>query len=173
MISTGYRAGLRLPAELTLLAKALFNLDAVTRSLDPSFNPSDTVRENAIEIANERARHDLSPRRIIEIMSSTSDLLQALPRRIDTITERMSRGDFAVRIDTPQLPALLTGMENIANRILVGRVLAGLLIASSVLLQFWKTLGLVGIIIAVGLALYVLITILVNDRKDKQRSARE
>lgn len=44
-------------------------------------------------------------------------------------------------------------------------------IASSMLLQFWQTLGLVGIIIAVGLALYVLITILVNDRKDKQRAA--
>ena len=173
MISTGYRAGLRLPAELTLLAKALFNLDAVTRSLDPSFNPSETVRENAIDIANERARHDLSPRRMIEIVASTSDLLQALPRRIDTITERMSRGDFAVRIDAPQLPALLTGMEKIANRILVGLVLAGLLVSSSVLLQFQRTLGLVGIIIAVGLALYVLITILVNDRREKPPSARE
>ncbi|MDP9178472.1 MAG: AarF/UbiB family protein [Gemmatimonadota bacterium] len=172
MISTGYRAGLRLPAELTLLAKALFNLDAVTRSLDPSFNPTETVRENAMEIANERARHDLSPRRIIEIMGSTSDLLQALPRRIDTITERMSRGDFAVRIDAPQLPALLTGMEKIANRILVGLVLAGLLIASSMLLQFQKTLGLVGIVIAVGLALYVLVTVLVNDRRDNQRSTK-
>jgi predicted unusual protein kinase regulating ubiquinone biosynthesis (AarF/ABC1/UbiB family) len=173
MISTGYRSGVRFPAELTLLAKALFNLDSVTRSLDPSFNPSNTVRENAIEIANARARHDLSPRRIIEIVSSTSDLLQALPRRIDTITDRMSRGDFPLRIDAPQLPALLTGMEKIANRILIGLVLAGLLIASSVLLQFWRTLGLIGIILAAGLALYVLITILVNDRREKQRAARE
>src|SRR5688500_20368419 len=127
-------------------------------TLDPSFNPSETVRDNAMEIANERARHDLSPRRIIELVGSTSDLLQALPRRIDTITERMSRGDFAVRVDAPQLPALLTGMEKIANRILVDLLLAGLLIASSMLLQFWRALGLVGFIIAAGLALYVLIT---------------
>ncbi|MFN2604205.1 MAG: ABC1 kinase family protein, partial [Gemmatimonadaceae bacterium] len=35
VISISYRSGLRLPAELTLLAKALFNLDAVTRALDP------------------------------------------------------------------------------------------------------------------------------------------
>jgi hypothetical protein len=52
-------------------------------------------------------------------------------------------------------------------------VLAGLLISSSVLLQFQRTLGLVGIIIAVGLALYVLITILVNDRREKPPSATE
>jgi predicted unusual protein kinase regulating ubiquinone biosynthesis (AarF/ABC1/UbiB family) len=165
MISIGYRSGLRLPSELTLLAKALFNLDSVTRSLDTSFNPSETIREYAGEIANQRARQDLSPRRIFEIASSTSDLLQALPRRLDTITERMSRNDFAFRIDAPQLPALLQGMEKIANRILVGLIIAGLLIASGQLLPYWRTLGLVGIILAGGIALYVLINVLVTDRK--------
>ncbi|HUQ47651.1 MAG TPA: AarF/UbiB family protein, partial [Gemmatimonadaceae bacterium] len=44
-IGVAYREGLKLPAELTLLAKALFNLDAVTRSLDPNFNPSESIRE--------------------------------------------------------------------------------------------------------------------------------
>lgn len=165
MISIGYQSGLRLPSELTLLAKALFNLDAVTRALDSSFNPSETIREYAGEIANQRARQDLSPRRIFEIASSTSDLLQALPRRLDTITERMSRNDFAFRIDAPQLPALLQGMEKIANRILVGLIIAGLLIASGQLLPYWRTLGLVGIILAGGIALYVLINVLVTDRK--------
>ncbi len=173
MISIGYRAGLRLPAELTLLAKALFNLDAVTRSLDPSFNPSETIREYAGEIANERARRDLSPRRLFEIASSTSDLLQALPRRLDTITERMSRNDFAFRIDTPQLPALLSGMEKIANRILVGLVLAGLLIASSQLLPYFRTLGLAGIILAAGIAFYVLISVLVTDRKKEKGGGKK
>jgi len=40
MISIAFREGLKLPAELTLLAKALFNLDAVTSALDPNFNPT-------------------------------------------------------------------------------------------------------------------------------------
>ncbi|HEX6574050.1 MAG TPA: AarF/UbiB family protein [Gemmatimonadaceae bacterium] len=165
MISIGYSAGLKLPAELTLLAKALFNLDAVTRSLDRSFNPSETMRDYATAIANERARRDLSPRRLFQVASATSDLVNALPRRLDTITERMSRNDFAFRVDTPQLPSLLKGMEKIANRIFVGLVLAGLLIASSSLLEYWRRLGLVCIVIAAGLGLWMVITVLVNDRK--------
>ena len=165
MISIGFRAGLRLPAELTLLAKTLFNLDAVTRSLDPSFTPSETIREYAGEIANERARRDLSPRRLFEIASSTSDLLQALPRRVDTITERMSRNDFAFRIDTPQLPALLSGMEKIANRILVGLIIAGLLIASGQMLPYSRALGFAGIALAGGIGVYILISVLATDRK--------
>jgi len=169
MISIGYRAGLRLPSDLTLLAKALFNLDAVTRSLDPAFNPSETIREYAGEIANQRARQELSPHRLFEIASSTSDLLQALPRRLDTITERMSRNDFAFRIDAPQLPALLQGMEKIANRILVGLIIAGLLIASGQMLPYWRTLGLAGIVLATGIAVYVLITVLVTDRRSEKK----
>ena len=165
MISIGYAAGLKLPAELTLLAKALFNLDAVTRALDPSFNPSETMRDYATNIANERARRDLSPQRLFQMASATSDLLNALPRRLDTITERMSRNDFAFRIDTPQLPMLLKGMEKIANRIFIGLVLAGLLIASSSLLQYWRRLGLVLIAIAAGLGLWMVITILISDRR--------
>lgn len=165
MISIGYREGLKLPAELTLLAKALFNLDAVTRALDPSFNPSETIRDYATNIANERARRDLSPRRLFQIASDTSDLVNALPRRLDAITEKMARNDFAFRIDTPQLPMLLQGMEKIANRIFTGLVLAGLLIASSSLLQYWRTLGVVCIIIAAGLGVWMVLTVLVNDRK--------
>lgn len=165
MISIGYSAGLRLPAELTLLAKALFNLDAVTKALDPTFNPSETMRDYTTAIANERARRDLSPRRLFQMAAASSDLLNALPRRLDTITERMSRNDFAFRIDTPQLPMLLKGMEKIANRIFVGLVLAGLLIASSSLLQYWRRLGLICIAIAAGLGLWMVLTVFINDRR--------
>jgi len=165
MISIGYSAGLKLPAELTLLAKALFNLDAVTRALDRSFNPSQTMRDYATNIANERARRDLSPRRLFQVASATSDLINALPRRLDSITERMARNDFAFRVDTPQLPMLLKGMEKIANRIFTGLVLAGLLIASSSLLQYWRRLGLVCIAIAAGLGLWMIGTVLINDRR--------
>ena len=165
MIGIGYREGLKLPAELTLLAKALFNLDAVTRALDPTFNPSQTIRDYATNIANERAKRDLSPRRIFQMATDTSDLVNALPRRLDAITERMARNDFAVRVDTPQLGVLLKGMEKIANRIFVGLVLAGLLIAGSSLLQYWRRLGIIAIAIAAGLGLWMIGTILINDRR--------
>jgi general stress protein CsbA len=60
---------------------------------------------------------------------------------------------------------LLKGMEKIANRIFVGLVLAGLLIASSSLLQYWRRLGVVCIVIAAGLGLWMVATVLINDRK--------
>src|SRR4029079_9696930 len=133
--------------------------------LDPAFNPSQTMRDYASQIANERARRDLSPRKLFQMAIDTSYLVNALPRRIDSITEKMARNDFAFRIDTPQLPMLIKGMEKIANRILVGLVLAGLLVCSGYLLQYWRRLGLVCMAIAAGLGIWMIGSILVNDRK--------
>jgi predicted unusual protein kinase regulating ubiquinone biosynthesis (AarF/ABC1/UbiB family) len=82
IITIAYRAGLKLPAELTLLAKALFSLDSVTRSLDPNFNPTSSIREYTSEIANQRARRDMSPHRLFQMAAETSDLC-ALPHRLD------------------------------------------------------------------------------------------
>ncbi len=126
------------------------------------------MRDYASNIASERAKRDMSPQRLFQLATDTGDLFSALPRRIDTVTERMSRNDFAVRVDTRQLPMLLKGMEKIANRVMMGLVLAGLLIASSMLLQYWRTLGLAGVIIAAGLGVYLVVSIIIDDsRGDK------
>ena len=172
MITIAYREGLRLPAELTLLAKALFNLDAVTRALDPSFNPSESIRNYTAEIANKRAQRDMSPRRLFQMASETSDLLRALPHRLDIFTQKLVADDFAVRVDTPQLGSLLLGLEKVANRIFTGLVLGGLLVASGLLLQYQRRLGTIGFVIAALIGLWMVGTILIQDRRSKRRKGK-
>ncbi len=172
MIAIAFREGLKLPAELTLLAKALFNLDAVTRSLDPSFNPSQSIREYTAEIANSRARRDMSTRRLFQIASETSDLMRALPHRLDVFTQKLVSNDFAVRVDTPQLGSLLLGLEKVANRIFTGLVLGGLLVASGMLLQYQSRLGMIGFIIAAVIGLWMVFTILIQDRRSRRRKGK-
>jgi ubiquinone biosynthesis protein len=172
MITIAFREGLKLPAELTLLAKALFNLDAVTRALDPNFNPTESIREYTSEIANKRAKRDLSPSRLFQMAAETSDLLRALPHRLNVLTQKMVADDFAVRVDTPQLGSLLLGLEKVANRIFTGLVLGGLLVASGLLLQFQRQLGIFGFILAGAIGMYMVITIMISDRKSKRRKGK-
>jgi ubiquinone biosynthesis protein len=169
MITIAFREGLKLPAELTLLAKALFNLDAVTRALDPTFNPSKSIREYTSEIANKRAQRDMSPRRLFQIAAETSDLVRALPHRLDVITQKLVADDFGVRVDTPQLGSLLLGLEKVANRIFTGLVLGGLLVASGLLMAYQRRLGMIGFLIAGVLGLWMIATILIQDRKSRKR----
>jgi predicted unusual protein kinase regulating ubiquinone biosynthesis (AarF/ABC1/UbiB family) len=164
VIDLAFRSGLRLPAELTLLAKALSNLDHVTRTLEPSYTPIDTIREFGNQMAMARAQRDLSPRRIYQIALESGDLLAALPHRLDQITQRLANNDLGAHLDVPQLPSLIIALQKVANRVFSGLVLAGLLVASAMLLPYWRTLGTVGFVIAAVLALYIVITIVVSDR---------
>ena len=172
MITIAFREGLKLPAELTLLAKALFNLDAVTRALDPNFNPSESIREYTSEIANKRAQREFSPRRLFQMAAETSDFMRALPHRLDIITQKLVSNDFAVRVDTPQLGSLLLGLEKVANRIFTGLVLGGLLVASGLLMQFQPRLAMLGFLIAAVLGLWMVFAIMVQDRRSRRRKGK-
>lgn len=167
LINSAYQQGLRLPAELTLLAKALFNLDAITRALDPSFSPIETIRDFANQMAADRVRRELSPRRLFQLVTEGGELLSALPHRLDLITERMSANDFQIRMDVPQTHALIAGMQKLANRIFSGLVLAGLIIASAMLLPYRRALGTAGFWVAGAIGLYMVVSIWIKDRRDK------
>jgi predicted unusual protein kinase regulating ubiquinone biosynthesis (AarF/ABC1/UbiB family) len=172
MITIAFREGLKLPAELTLLAKALFNLDAVTRALDPNFNPSQSIREYTNEIANKRAQRDFSPRRLFQMAAETSDFMRALPHRLDVITQKLVSNDFSVRVEAPQLGSLLLGLEKVANRIFTGLVLGGLLVASGLLVQAQPRLALAGFILSAALGLWMVFAILVQDRRSRRRKGK-
>ena len=165
LINISYQRGLRLPAELTLLAKALFNLDAVTRALDPTYSPIATIREYGNQIAAERARRELNPRKLLQIAMQGGDLLTALPHRLDLVTQRLATGDFETRIDVPQLTVLLNGLQKVANRIFSGLVLAAIIIASAMLITTRRTLGTWGFIVAGAVSAYMVLTIWWGDRR--------
>lgn len=168
MLNISYAHGLKLPAELTLLAKALFNLDAVTRSLDPTYSPIATIREFSTRIANERAKRELSLSRVFQVATQTSDLMGALPHRLDLITQKLAANEFSLKLESPQVPLLLRGMQKIANRVFSGLVLGGIVVASAMLLPHRRTLGTAGFIVAALIGLYVVVSILVQDRAERR-----
>ena len=165
LINASYQHGLRMPAELTLLAKTLFNLDAVGRALDPTFSPIETIREFGGRLATERARKELSPQRMLKAATDAGDLLASLPHRIDLITTSLANNEFAVRVDTPQIDSLLAGLQKVANRIFSGLILAGLLVASAMLMPHRRALGTIGFWIAGVLGIYMVLTIWITDRR--------
>ena len=164
-IGIAYSRGLKMPAELTLLAKTLFSLDTITRALDPAYNPTEAIRSYTGEIMNDRARRDLSPARLFRAAAQTTELVNALPHRLDLITQHMAANDFALRIDAPQMSTLLKGMQKIANRIFTGLVLTGLLIASGLLVNQRPRLATTGFLLAAGIGLWMVGSILVSDRR--------
>jgi predicted unusual protein kinase regulating ubiquinone biosynthesis (AarF/ABC1/UbiB family) len=169
LINASFQRGLRLPAELTLLAKTLFNLDAVTRSIDPTYSPLPTIREFGNKIAADRAKRDLNPRRLYQLATEGSDLLMALPHRLDLITARMASNEFATRVEVPQIMLMMQALQKVANRVFSGLVLAGLLVASAMLIQYRRALGTAGFILAGAIGLWMVLSILWSDRSERRQ----
>lgn len=169
MITVSYQRGLRLPAELTLLAKALVHLDVVTRALDASFDPMETVRDYMRTVAEDRARRQVNSRQLFRIMTQSADLVSVLPHRIDAITSRLANNEFSASIEVPQVDQLLAGIQKVANRVFTGLALAGILVASGMLHRDRPLLGTSGFIVAGAIALYMVVTILLSDRRDRRR----
>lgn len=164
LINISYQRGLRLPAELTLLAKTLFNLDEVTRSIDSSFSPIPTIRDFGAQIAADRAKRDLNPRRLFRVAAETGELAMAMPHRIDLISARLAANEFQLRVDVPQLVLSIEALQKVANRVFSGLVLAGLLIASAMLIQYRRGLGTAGFLLAGVVGLWMVLSIVWSDR---------
>ncbi|HEY9467850.1 MAG TPA: hypothetical protein VIR54_32375, partial [Vicinamibacterales bacterium] len=163
LIDISYQRGLRLPAELTLLAKTLFNLDGVARSIDPTFSPIPTIRKFGAQIAADRAKRDLNPRRVFQVAAEAGELAMAMPHRIDLITARLASNDFQFRVEVPQFVLAIEALQKVANRVFSGLVLAGLLIASAMLIQSRRTLGTAGFLLAGIVGLWMVFTIWWSD----------
>jgi ubiquinone biosynthesis protein len=164
VIAASYQRGLRLPADLTLLAKTLVHLGGVTRSLDPSFEPAVAIRENMSEIVAERMRSRLNPRLVYRALSEGADLMTNLPRRIDLITKKLADNELSAKLEVPQISVLVEGLQKVANRVFTGLVLAALIVASAMLLPERRALGTAGFIIAGALGLYMVASIIWKDR---------
>jgi ubiquinone biosynthesis protein len=168
LINISYQRGLRLPAELTLLAKTMFNLDGVTRSIDPTYSPIPTIREFGNKIVSDRARRDLNPRRLYQLATEGNDLLMALPHRLDLISARIAANEFETKVNVPQIESAITALQKVANRVFSGLVLAGLLVASAMLLPYHPALGTGGFLLAGAIGLWMVLAILWTDRQPKR-----
>jgi len=128
-------AGLRLPAELTLLGKALLHLDEIARTLAPDFEPNEAIRRHAAELSGKRLRAGAPLRRILATSHDLAEFMERLPARANLILDRLANNELSVHVDALDHRMLLQGAQTIANRIVVGLVLAALIVGAAMLMQ--------------------------------------
>jgi predicted unusual protein kinase regulating ubiquinone biosynthesis (AarF/ABC1/UbiB family) len=126
-----FESGLRLPPELALLGKALLNLDQIACILDPAFDPSAAVREHADAVMRRRVRP--SRERLAAAALDTRELLEEMPGRLNRLFETMSRGELRLKVDAIDEVTLLRGLNQLANRITSGLLLAALIVGAAML----------------------------------------
>src|SRR6185369_7114025 len=127
--------GVRMPRELTMLAKALLNVDQVARALDKGFDPNASIRRNAASIMRERTLKSLSPGKIFAGMLEAQEFVEKLPRRLNRLIENVTHNRVRVKVDAIDEVLLMEGLQKIANRITFGVVIAALIVGAALLMR--------------------------------------
>ena len=164
-------AGLKPPPEMSMVGKALLNLDMVARILDPDVEPVSIVQDRALELVRGGVTPTLSG--MINAAMDARDFAEHLPGRVNRAMDALASGKFELRVDAFDETAFLRGLHRMANRIAIGLVLAALIIGAALLSRV-KTDVTIGGYPAIAFVLFLLaalggawlcLTIALSDRK--------
>ena len=157
-----------------MVGKALLNLDGIARILDPSFTPTEALREHTVQLMQVGTRPSLSG--MVGTLMDARDFAEQLPGRINRALEAVTTGEFQVRVRAFDEAELLRGLHKVANRVVTGIVLAALIIGAALLARIPggpRLLGYpaVALILFLAAALggaWLLISIVLGDRRIKK-----
>ena len=150
---------IRLPADLTLMAKAMVTQEGVGRSLDPDFDMITMAKPYVEKIMMRK----LDPRRHLKEFASTLDdfnrLIKILPSEIRAIVTKIKKGELKIKFEHQGLEHFISELDKASNRLSFSMIIAALIIGSSLIIQLDKGLRLFGLP-AIGILGFGIATIL-------------
>jgi ubiquinone biosynthesis protein len=169
--------GLYVPVELTMLGKALMQLDTIGRNLDEKFNPHEAIRRHVTEILNQRFQKEVTTQRLYGTLLEVKNFISGLPVRVNKVLDAVGNSELEVKVKAPQVEFLIEGFQKVANRITTGLILAALIIGAALLMQVQTSFTLMGypglamicFLVAGGVGLWLVLTILLTDQKTRKK----
>jgi ubiquinone biosynthesis protein len=174
LIREAGECGLRMDPELTMIGKAMLNLDQVASVLDPDFEPFEALRRHTTGLM--RTSMKSSPAAVLASMLEAKEFAEALPGRVNRAFDAIGEGNFELRIKAFDEDEFLRGLHKLANVIAAGLVLAAMILASAFLARSsgdapttTNNIALVVFVVAVVIALTMLARILWQSHQLRSR----
>ncbi|WP_165250785.1 ABC1 kinase family protein [Paludisphaera soli] len=151
------RHRLQIPPDLVLLIRSLVTIEGTGRTLDPRFDIASQLEPILRKLAIRR----YGPRRLLEQAAGTAEDLQRiatlLPDLLSHSLESIKRGELNVKFDLQGFERLVRQLTRASNTLAVGIVIAGLLVASSLIYRGGATsLAEVGYGLGMALSLWLI-----------------
>lgn len=164
------RHDISMPRSLTMAMKSLSQAQDLVLQLDPTtthFHIAERIKQYLFSYA---LRPEVIIQELENRLQGLTRLTTAVPTIIEEITERIQNGDIALEINTPDIANSVANIERVANRLVIGLLLTGLIVGSAIIMgipatEGWEVIRIIGIVsfvlallIAVPVILYLLWT---------------
>jgi ubiquinone biosynthesis protein len=161
---------LTLPADLTLLFKALITLEGLGRQLTPDFHMVDHLDPFIRQVYASRYTPAAMGRRARHGLKEMLEVVLGLPRDLAHLFRLARRGSLRIDLDLKRLDHFGHQLNRAANRLTVGVLTASLIVGSSIIMTIpdaptsLTLLGTFGYILAFGNSLWIVFSIWRSDR---------
>jgi predicted unusual protein kinase regulating ubiquinone biosynthesis (AarF/ABC1/UbiB family) len=164
-------AGLRLPAELTMLGKALLNLDEVARTLDPTFDPNAAVQRRGGELLQKKLLQSASTGNVLAAALEAKQFAERLPGRVNQVLDALAEGKLTLQVQGLDEQELMRGIQKLANRVAAAVVVASLVIGAALIMRIdteaqlfgYPAIAIVLFLAAAAFGLWLLVSIQLSD----------
>ncbi|WMJ71439.1 AarF/UbiB family protein [Stenotrophomonas sp. 24(2023)] len=180
MVRIATASGLRTPPELSLLGKALLNLETVCRLLAPQLETRRIVERQLQHVMRARLKKSLSAANLASEAMELQQLLRDGPRKLTDIMALLAENRLQMKVTGLEESRLMENLQKIANRVSAGIITAALIMASSLMMRVetgWHLFGypaiamllmLIGVVLGLGL----IASALLFDRRARAREER-
>jgi predicted unusual protein kinase regulating ubiquinone biosynthesis (AarF/ABC1/UbiB family) len=173
-------AGLRPPSELTMMGKAMLNLDEVARIIDSKFEPNPTIEAHAAELMRRKMLQSASPSNMLAAAIDAKEFAEKLPSRINKVMDALAEGELTLNVQGIDERELMRGVQKLANRLTTGIVVAALVIGAALIMRVdahpklfgYPALAIVLFVLAAAAAAWLLISIALSDLPQQRRRNR-
>jgi predicted unusual protein kinase regulating ubiquinone biosynthesis (AarF/ABC1/UbiB family) len=163
--------GLRPPSELTMLAKALLNLDQVASKLAPDFDPNAAIRDHVAEVMRQKLLQSASPGNLLATAMDAKEFAERLPNRVNKVMDALARGELTLNVQGIDEQELMRGIQKLANRVTAGLIVAALIIGGAMIMRVdtdvklfsYSALAVVMLAVAAVAGGWLVVTSLRND----------
>ncbi|MCX6280602.1 MAG: AarF/UbiB family protein [Bacteroidetes bacterium] len=137
------RYGLKMPAGIYLLAKALMAIERVAVVLNPEIDFALEMKPYATELISRQFDPRVIAREVFDSLKEYYILVTELPSDLNEIISKIKEGRFKTQIELKGFEPLIEHMDTIGNRLAIAIVLAALIIGASILSQ-WEQVRWIG-----------------------------
>jgi len=152
--------GISLPTSFALVGKTLSQAESIARTLDPTMDPVELLREEGWSVMASEAEKRLEPSQLLALTFTQLQPLLRMPRRLSQLVQKLETGSIKVGIAPVELDAFEHLMRSTANRIGAAMIVSALLIASALMARVNHTFSVVFFCAAFALGLFMLWRIL-------------
>jgi ubiquinone biosynthesis protein len=141
IIDLSRKYDVRLPADFTLLERALYETESTCRTLDPEFDLLASSGPIIQDLVAEKFSPDKQLNELVQTFQKYYKVFKFLPGRVDKILKKLETGELKVKMDVKGTTHLETRLVQMMKRIEISLVICALILSVTLIYLSTKSMG--------------------------------